>query len=53
LDLSKLVSEIDSLGYPIQQIAYDKWQAKLLNIGISQQNESLASLFTEKISENS
>ena len=53
LHLSKLVNEIQALGYPIQQIAYDKWQADLLNVDISQENalSPLLSMFTEKISE--
>ncbi len=52
LHLSKLVNEIHSLGYPIEQMTYDKWQAELLNVDISQENalSPLVSLFTERIS---
>jgi len=53
LHLSKLVNEIHSFGYPIQQIAYDKWQAKLLNAD-SQENalSPLVSMFTKRTAEN-
>lgn len=53
LHLSKFVDEIHSLGYPIQQMAYDKWQAKLLNVD-SQENalSPLISMFTERKAEN-
>ena len=54
LHLSKFVKEINSLGYPMQQIAYDKWQAELRrNVNISQKNalSALVSLFAEGISE--
>jgi len=50
LHLSKLVNEIHSPWLPpLKQIACDKWQAKLLNFGSSQQNalSPLVSLFTE------
>ncbi len=54
LHLSKLVNEIRSLGYPIQQIPNHKWQAKLLNVELSQENalSPLVSMFTERTSEN-
>jgi len=53
LHLSKLVKDIHSLGYSIQQVPYDKWQAELLNVDISQENalSPLVSLFTKRISE--
>ena len=52
LHMSKLVSNIQALGYPIQQIRYEKWQAKLLNVNNSEENalSPVVSLFTEKIS---
>ena len=51
--LSKLVNEIRAFGYPVQQIGYEKWQAELLSVNISQENalSPLVSLFTEKIYE--
>jgi hypothetical protein len=50
--MSKLVRDIYALGYPIQQIPFEKWQAKLLNVDISPENAltPLVSLFTEKLS---
>ena len=53
LHLSKLVEEINLLGYQIQQISYDQWQARLRNIDISQENalSPLMSLFAENPSE--
>lgn len=53
LHLSELVNEINSLGYTIQQISYDKWQAQLLNVDIADAAQAnalspLISLFTEK-----
>ena len=53
LHLNQLVNEICSLGYPIQQITYDKWQAELLNVDFQQNALSpLVSIFTERSSEN-
>ena len=53
LYLSKLVSALQEIGYSINQITYEKWQAELLNINSLQENalSPLVSLFTEKISE--
>lgn len=50
LHMSDIVSNIQALNYPIQQIPYKEWQAKLLNVAISQENalSPVASLFTEK-----
>ena len=48
LHLSKFVDEIHSLGYPIQQIMYDKWQAELLNVDFQANALSpLVSMFTD------
>lgn len=51
LDMSELVNNIHALGYPIQQMTYEKWQASLLNVD-SQENalSPVKSLFTEKVS---
>ena len=52
LHMNKLVSDIHALGYPIQQMTYEKWQAKLLNVNLPQENalSPVVSLFTEKVS---
>ncbi len=52
LHMSQLVSDINALGYPIQPMTYDKWQAKLLNLDVFQENalSPVRALFTEKIS---
>ena len=51
LHMSQLVNYIRALGYPIQEMSYEKWQASLLNID-SQENalSPVVSLFTEKVS---
>ena len=54
LHLSNFLNDIHSLGYPIQQMSYDKWQADLVNSAKrSQQNalSPLISILTERISE--
>jgi len=53
LPLSKLVDEICTLGYQVKQIPYKRWQAKLANLDISQDNalSPLLSLLTNKTSE--
>lgn len=52
LHLSKLVAQINNFGYPVQQIAYDKWQVELVNAK-SEENAltPIASMFTEKVTE--
>ncbi|MBV8883532.1 MAG: amino acid adenylation domain-containing protein [Chroococcidiopsidaceae cyanobacterium CP_BM_RX_35] len=53
LSLSKLVDEIGALGHQVEQIPYERWQAKLANLDISQDNalSPLLSLLTNQISE--
>lgn len=48
---NKLVSDIQSFGYHIRLLPYEKWQAELLKLDIYQGNalEPILSLFTEKI----
>lgn len=50
--MSKLVAQIDSFGYPVKQIAYEKWQVELINAK-SEDNAltPIASMFTEKVTE--
>lgn len=52
LHLSKLIAQINQFGYPVQQIAYDKWQVELVNAK-SEDNAltPIASMFTEKVTE--
>jgi len=52
LHVSELVNNINALGYPIQQMPYENWQASLLNIDVFKENalSPLLSLFTKKIS---
>ncbi len=51
LPISELVNDIRALGYPIQQMAYEKWQASLLNVDSPENALSpVKSLFTEKVS---
>ncbi len=52
LHLSKLVAEINNCGYPVKQIAYDKWQFELVNAK-SEDNalSPITSMFTEKVTE--
>ena len=51
LPMSELVSDIHALGYPIQQVSYEKWQASLLSVDSSENALSpVVSLFTEKVS---
>ncbi|PSM49079.1 amino acid adenylation protein [Chroococcidiopsis sp. CCALA 051] len=49
LHLSQLVSVMNILGYPIQQIPYEMWQSKLIDPELSQTNalSPLSSLLTE------
>ncbi|MBD2212226.1 amino acid adenylation domain-containing protein [Nostoc linckia FACHB-104] len=51
LSWNKLVTNIQSFGYYIRLLPYEKWQAELLKLDISQENalEPIISLFTEKI----
>ncbi|MBG1264949.1 amino acid adenylation domain-containing protein [Nostoc sp. WHI] len=48
---NKLVTNIRSFGYHIRLLPYEKWQAELLKLDISQENalEPIISLFTENI----
>ncbi|MBD2605305.1 amino acid adenylation domain-containing protein [Scytonema hofmannii FACHB-248] len=51
LHLSKIIQEINSLGYPVQQISYEKWQADLINASKRSEENALISvlpLVTEK-----
>jgi amino acid adenylation domain-containing protein/thioester reductase-like protein len=50
LPWKKLIKEICNLGYQVELISHEKWQDKLLNLDISQENALIAmrSLFTEK-----
>ncbi len=53
LHLSALVQEINNFGYPVKQIAYDKWQEQLLSSQAT--NNALtpiASMFTEKVAQS-
>ncbi len=51
LHLSKIIQEINSLGYPVQQISYEKWQANLISVSKRSEENALISvlpLVTEK-----
>jgi thioester reductase-like protein len=50
----ELATWIDALGYPVQQIPYDTWRARLLDFGRSQRNAAyyLMPLFSLSLSED-
>ncbi len=51
--LSTLVEEINKFGYPVKQIAYDKWQGELLNPdAASNALTPIAAMFTEKVAQS-
>jgi len=52
LHLSKIIQQINSLGYPVQQISYKQWQADLIDVTKRSEENVLTSilpLLTEKI----
>lgn len=55
LPLSKLVEEMQALGYPVQQLSYDDWRAELIDGGARRSQEHalspLLALLTERVSE--
>ncbi|MBW4621513.1 MAG: amino acid adenylation domain-containing protein [Cyanosarcina radialis HA8281-LM2] len=50
LPMRELVSYINDLGYPVETIANDRWQAKLANISLENALSSLVSLFANQTS---
>ena len=52
IHLSNLVAQINNFGFPVQQIAYDKWQVELVNVkSVDRALTPIASMFTEKVTE--
>jgi amino acid adenylation domain-containing protein/thioester reductase-like protein len=53
LPLSEMVNYIRSLGYPVEQVLYDKWRSQLINTADSPENAlyPLISIFSEEASD--
>jgi amino acid adenylation domain-containing protein/thioester reductase-like protein len=54
LPLSEMVNYICSLGYPIEQVAYEQWRSQLINTSDSPENAlyPLISIFSEEASDS-